>query len=422
MILFKSIEADALEKLNEAKVLLANTVACIEETAGKLEKKDHRLIKLEFIYGSISNLLELFNKCKREVEIKIGTYLKDREGKVDELIVYLNDLQDVSMTLKKIKVDPTLNDSNKTLYDFINWDSITEISDYILECEKEYSKGPSKTFTDSIEMRLFNEWKYLSQEWEPIQNNYNKHMNSEILENHIQMLLDNNNSLEMESVELLQGLNDHWDKCMLYNKSPSNELLQILQDDYTSLPSVMQLLDKNSTIISQNCKDITRYLSNYETIKTQFITFLTEIQDFNVEVMSKQIESDLLLEFNKIDQIRSKIVQYKTELLGYKTDFFQFAEAYYNLLLELERRRKSNDRINKIIKKFQYEVGILSEQESMERDSFFSLNADFIPQDLIKGTVINSSYPEVNVNYKTEDIPEISSKLTEEVKNILTTL
>lgn len=422
MIPFETIEEDALQKLTDARVLLATTVRSIEATSEKLEEQEHYVIKLEFINGSIKNLLELFNKCKSTIQLEIESYEKKKTKVVEDSMKRLDELHDMKLRMSEIKVDPSLNSSGKSLFDFINEESVEELTNSVMMYIEKISKRPGNSFANSVKMRFFNEWNYLIPEWETIQSGYKKQMNSKLGQTQIHMLLDNNNSLESESVELLKGLNDHWDKCLMYNKSPSMELIQVLRDDYESLPNVIQILEKNSTIISQNCKDISRYLSTFNTIKNQFITFLKEIQDFNIEVLTKQVEADLLLELREFDYIASILHGYNEEIISYQTDFTLFMNSYYNLLVELKRRRKYTEQLQTVVKDFEAKIKIISDTDSNERRAFLDENADFIPQDLISGTIINSMAPNVNVHYQLERIPSISEKVINDVKSKLTFL
>lgn len=399
-----------LEEARRRLALLADeSDAVAEQTAKQPQKR----AQLAFVCHATKDLMRVFEESKKGIETAMSRHTGDRETVLAEARTTISEFKKVKGQMIEIKVDFELNQHGKSLYDYINDDQIGLIITQLEASIKSIEKCLSATFIDSIEMRLDNEWKYISQQWDALYTNYQTQTNER--HNQIELLLENNTNLELETVELLHGLNDHYDKCQLYSKSPSPELLKVLCDDNESLPTVMQVLIKNCTIISQNFRDIKRYLSKFDSIKAQFISFLKEIESFNSEVISNQIEKDLLVELDTFDQTNDQILHYKEELLGYQTDCTLFMTSYYNLLVELERRRSYNDQLKRLSDEFQMKINSLYEEDSNQRNLFLEENADFIPQDLINPQIVNSDSPKVIIDYKLERIPRVSSNAIRDI-------
>ncbi|GMM31385.1 protein kinase regulatory subunit [Martiniozyma asiatica (nom. inval.)] len=448
---FESLFNSAHNVLQIARSICSDTDNEIENCLQLLEKRESDKVLSDYGVVAIHQLLDLFDLVRQRISKEISDKLKQRDLFLKKINKELNKLQEIKIKMLQITVDfeiaienknfkpntdvynksfesenmensqdknKKVHNKKKTLYDFIDDESMSILLKDIGALNDKLCKTPDKKFIDSILLRFDNQATYLTKQWENIQSGYKSHFNdgSDSL---LTLLMKNNDAIEYDMVELLKGLNSHLDKCLIYQKEPTKELFNVIKDDDSKLASVLETLKKNANIVHQNCKDIQRIIAVMENHKIKSISFLNELNEFNENVVEKQIQGELSNEWEKMNEMVVVLYSMEEEVIGFQIDCQSFMESYNKLLLELERRRKTNLKIQKMITDFQTELETFKQEDIKKRGEFWHENAEFIPQDLIDGDFITSSFPKVVINYQLENIPKVSQASLSEAMNQL---
>ncbi|GAV27117.1 hypothetical protein PMKS-000578 [Pichia membranifaciens] len=274
---------------------------------------------------------------------------------------------------------------------------------------------------ENIIVRFQNESNYLYNEWESINSFYQKYFIRKENEKELDGLVKNNTELESEIVDILKELNNHLDNCIKYESQNSkNDLLRELVQKQSVQKSVsMDILQSNCDIISQNCKDIEKFVSIFEDFRNKLVKCFKEIKEFSANVLEKQVQNNLLKITREIKAHFDTLNVYKEDISQFSEDSLDFIDSYYYLVLEIDRRCTLNKKVQSLINDFESELKTLQEDDSIKRNQFMSDHAAFLPQNLADFDIINSKFPQLELSYTLENLPSLRKSIVEQSINKL---
>lgn len=421
-----TIKNDAIIKLNEAKKICFVANQNLADSFDQLARKEKLTLELSFIVKSLRNHLRIFESLKRSVSLCISDVSRKKSLYFVESKQKINKLEKIYDQMKSIKVDPSLCvtkncNENRTLYDYINND---HISDIISKMDNHFvlidSLVDSKIM-ENIIVRFQNESNYLYNEWESINSFYQKYFIRKENEKELDGLVKNNTELEAEIIDILKDLNTHLDNCINYElqNSKNDAFYDLMQKQSAQKAASMDILQSNCDIISQNCKDIEKFVSIFEDFRNKLIKCFKEIKDFSANVLEKQVQNNLLKITREIKAHFDTLNDYKEDIIQFSEDSLDFIDSYYYLVLEVDRRCALNKKVQNLINDFESELKTLQENDSIKRNQFMSDHAAFLPQNLADFDIINSKFPQLELSYTLENLPSLRKSIVEESINKL---
>lgn len=421
-----TIKNDAIIKLNEAKKICFVANQNLADSFDQLARKEKLTLELSFIVKSLRNHLRIFESLKRSVSLCISDVSRKKSLYFVESKQKINKLEKIYDQMKSIKVDPSLCvtkncNENRTLYDYINND---HISDIISKMDNHFvlidSLVDSKIM-ENIIVRFQNESNYLYNEWESINSFYQKYFIRKENEKELDGLVKNNTELEAEIIDILKDLNTHLDNCINYElqNSKNDTFYDLMQKQSAQKAASMDILQSNCDIISQNCKDIEKFVSIFEDFRNKLIKCFKEIKDFSANVLEKQVQNNLLKITREIKAHFDTLNDYKEDIIQFSEDSLDFIDSYYYLVLEVDRRCALNKKVQNLINDFESELKTLQENDSIKRNQFMSDHAAFLPQNLADFDIINSKFPQLELSYTLENLPSLRKSIVEESINKL---
>lgn len=421
-----TIKNDAIIKLNEAKKICFVANQNLADSFDQLARKEKLTLELSFIVKSLRNHLRIFESLKRSVSLCISDVSRKKSLYFVESKQKINRLEKIYDQMKSIKVDPSLCvtkncNENRTLYDYINND---HISDIISKMDNHFvlidSLVDSKIM-ENIIVRFQNESNYLYNEWESINSFYQKYFIRKENEKELDGLVKNNTELEAEIIDILKDLNTHLDNCINYElqNSKNDAFYDLMQKQSAQKAASMDILQSNCDIISQNCKDIEKFVSIFEDFRNKLIKCFKEIKDFSANVLEKQVQNNLLKITREIKAHFDTLNDYKEDIIQFSEDSLDFIDSYYYLVLEVDRRCALNKKVQNLINDFESELKTLQENDSIKRNQFMSDHAAFLPQNLADFDIINSKFPQLELSYTLENLPSLRKSIVEESINKL---
>lgn len=421
-----TIKNDAIIKLNEAKRICFVANQNLADSFDQLARKEKLTLELSFIVKSLRNHLRIFESLKRSVSLCISDVSRKKSLYFVESKQKINRLEKIYDQMKSIKVDPSLCvtkncNENRTLYDYINND---HISDIISKMDNHFvlidSLVDSKIM-ENIIVRFQNESNYLYNEWESINSFYQKYFIRKENEKELDGLVKNNTELEAEIIDILKDLNTHLDNCINYElqNSKNDTFYDLMQKQSAQKAASMDILQSNCDIIFQNCKDIEKFVSIFEDFRNKLIKCFKEIKDFSANVLEKQVQNNLLKITREIKAHFDTLNDYKEDIIQFSEDSLDFIDSYYYLVLEVDRRCALNKKVQNLINDFESELKTLQENDSIKRNQFMSDHAAFLPQNLADFDIINSKFPQLELSYTLENLPSLRKSIVEESINKL---
>lgn len=420
------IRKDAIDELNEAKKICFIANQNLADSYDQLARKEKLTLELSFIVKSLRNHLRIFESLKRSISLCITDVSRKKSLYFVESKQEISKLEKIYDRMKSIKVDPSLCvtqncNENRTLYDYINND---HVSDIIANMGKHFTIIESlidSKIMENIIIRFQNESNYLYNEWESINSFHQKYFIRKENEKELDGLVKNNSELEAEIIDILKKMNNHLDNCIKYEsgKVRDEQLFELAQKESIQKSALMDILQSNCDIISQNCKDIEKFVSIFEDFRNKLIKCFKEIKDFLVNVLEKQVQKNLLKITREIKTHFDTLATYKEDIMQFSEDFLDFINSYYYLVLEIDRRCTLNKKVQSLINDFENELKTLQDEDSIKRNQFMNDHAAFLPQNLADFDIINSKFPQLELSYTLEKLPNLKRSIVEESLNKL---
>ncbi|ODQ79309.1 hypothetical protein BABINDRAFT_161721 [Babjeviella inositovora NRRL Y-12698] len=377
-------------------------------------------------------LMERIHECmahqQRELQTEIGTIRGLAERKIRDLERVVAVLQDTAIDegyleflLKERNRDSKPEGEIRTLFDFISTNNMEELKSELevtlANHEREFKQCISSSFEkfDAVMGGYRTQFRAVvadlatSAEGEPS------------LPEELAEILDDNDEAGQEMATIIQNLTQHYDQCMkvremqsgAYDPSETRELFGVVSNDSAELPKAAKALETVQIEVIENYEFCVKEVnalaqanalsplnlasldlvgSDESPLQTLMKSCLTSLRRFSNQQFKKDMES---------------ISDFSEDLIGH---YNQFIKSYYNMMIEIRRRKTVAAKINKII---QEELRLKMEQveasEAERRGNFWAENGDFLPNDLVLPDFIKylASLPRFEIIQYEEHLPDI---------------
>ncbi|KAG2194590.1 hypothetical protein INT46_008546 [Mucor plumbeus] len=220
--------------------------------------------------------------------------------------------------------------------------------------------------------------------------------------------------------EILTSLTNHYDQLgdatRLYQSDPDGRSqldITVLEDDHEHIPNILDDLRQSLDIVESVSQEIQNRMQVYLHVRDELIKILNQLEYFGIGG-----QADGILEKMQDAEVEIKEREYNLDeffkQLAYLAKWYRcYASSYNYLLLEIERRRKSQEKQEalrrEILKKLEDAYnGKYILYELQERRSWSAQHGQYLPEVLC--TFINDSPSILRVEMERDSIrlPELS--------------
>ncbi|KAG7896213.1 uncharacterized protein OGAPODRAFT_88996 [Ogataea polymorpha] len=418
--------ADARANLAHAEQVCNDANMYLTSTSEKLRRREMKVPKLIYYLDALKQQLRLLEIIRDSLVLNLNRVMEKRAALQSQL---LKDVDRLHRTIDTLKNTVVVFDGQTTLYEYISESGVEELFNGVSQNLKDIQTLIKGNRTDALLIRLTSDLDHLSNELNALDSKFRDMrlvdtQSSSI--DPISKLLEINAELEHDMVAILTSFNNHYDQCEKGEailKDPAvpqdekDELVSVLQNDVEELPEAQRSLTSNAEIIKKNCKEVMKILDIFEDYFQRVETYVCELQEYGESKLRVQLKefSDINTEVSRKLEIAQT---HQDELVQYNSDFQQFVRSYYSLILELDRRMRVNEHISSAIDNFRSTISNIVEKDHEKRMEFLQKHGDFIPQNLVDSSVINSGTPQISINFDQEPLPAISKEVVQLAKKM----
>ncbi|KAG7711501.1 hypothetical protein KL949_000621 [Ogataea haglerorum] len=419
--------ADARANLAHAEQVCNDANTYITSTDEKLRRRDMKIPKLIYYLDALKQQLRLLGIIRDSLVMNLNGVMDRRAALQSQL---LKDVDRLHRTIDTLKNTVVVFDGQTTLYEYISESGVEELFNGVSQNLRDIQSLIKGNRTDALLIRLTSDLDHLNNELNALDSKFRDMRLGDAQSSSIDptsKLLEINTELEHDMVAILTSFNNHYDQCEKGEailgdpevpQDEKDELVSVLRNDVEELPEVQRSLTSNAEIIKKNCKEVMKILDIFEDYFQRVETYVRDMQEYGESKLRVQ-----LTEFSEIStevSRRLEIAQtHQEELVQYNGDFQQFVRSYYSLILELDRRTRLNEHISSAIDSFKSNIDSIVKKDYEKRMQFLEQHGDFIPQNLIDSSVINSSTPQISINFDQEPLPAISKEVVQLAKKML---
>lgn len=198
------------------------------------------------------------------------------------------------------------------------------------------------------------------------------------------------------------------------------EMLTILSNDAAEVEDVVQELHHRLTSMEEQHEHIQEHISAVKSSYSSVTAAFDILEAIGARLPAYIASStDFLARWAEFKALISEQMQ---ELESMRVFYEGYLSCYDGLILEVSRRRASEEKMKAILKKALEQVRKLHDADSRERAAFRREVGDFLPSDIWPGLVADAPRYEVNIMGDDEDdedkesysTPELDKKVVEE--------
>ncbi|KAF1797554.1 autophagy-related protein 17 [Mucor lusitanicus] len=215
--------------------------------------------------------------------------------------------------------------------------------------------------------------------------------------------------------EILTSLTKHYDQLgeatRLYQSDPDgrNHMdITVLEDDHEHIPNILEDLRHSLDIVESVSQEIQDRMQVYLHVRDELIKILNQLEYFGTGG-----QADGILEKMQDTEVEIKEREYNLDeffkQLAYLAQWYRcYASSYNYLLLEIERRRKSEERQEALRREMVKKIEDAYNDELQERRSWSAQHGQYLPEVLC--TFINDAPSILRVQVERDSIrlPELS--------------
>ncbi|KAL1933741.1 hypothetical protein VTP01DRAFT_7831 [Rhizomucor pusillus] len=330
-------------------------------------------VKAEEVHNCITDLEESLAKTSIELQTIFDNL---KSCKIDEDILRVNQEIDASSTSKKLS----------TLFDYIDDKAVFELQkqadDEIGEIENLYasltttSKSLSSTITELAALQEAATSISLGDSSVALTNDKTHVQEEEI----------------SKMAEILTALTNHYDQlgeatrlCQTDPDAEDSLDIRILQGDNTRIPDILDDLQDSLEVVETICDEARVRMQVFNSIQDELFKVLLQLDFFSApggqaDAICEKITSAEA----EMKEREARLNSYCKELRSLAEWYNAYASSYSHLILEIERRRKSKEKRDKLYEELVTSLENAYNDEYQERHSWFTQHGAYLPEDMCR--------------------------------------
>ncbi|ORY91897.1 autophagy-related protein 17 [Syncephalastrum racemosum] len=405
------MEQELIELLLVAKKALSTGQAVCEQANQCSLESDHYAELIEktwprilFVHNHILVQLTTLDRIREFVAVKadeVRSCIDDRERALNKVSIELQTIFDVLRNSAIDKGILRINEQERrtTLFDYIDDQAVLELQrqadDEISDIEGLFSslvttaKSLSATISDLAAMQEAALSVSLNDSGSAFTNERAQIQEEEIT----------------KMAEILTSLTNHYDQlgeatrlCQSGPEAQDQLDITVLQNDHNRIPDILDELHESLEIVESVKEEIRVRVQVYASVQDDLIKVLDHLDHFG----SPNGQADIICE--KIISAEAEMKEHETsltnlfkELSALKDWYRVYAASYNHLILEIERRKKTTEKQERLYQELVQSFEDTYNDELQERRRWFAQHGEYLPEDLCQFMMEQPSRLTVNL-------------------------
>ncbi|CCH40477.1 Autophagy-related protein [Wickerhamomyces ciferrii] len=396
---------DATTTLSQAQSIGNNANTYLNNTKSILSQNNIVLNNSNFILDSSIQLLNLLKLITNSIELKQDDLENDIQLLENELNNNISFLNNEFKKLSHIKIDSNLlhdTTTTPTLYDFIS----NNIQDSLSILQQKLTHATHKTQISTQTKKLTTTLSNFNDSFNNLDSIFNKinDENSTLISN----LIHENNLIESDIAISLESITNHYDQCnkalgLIDSNEDHQDFFKVLENDSIEVFEVLNDLNGLFDDLKENCNKINGFYQNLKGNYDKLINFIKDITQFQIELEKKlELIESIIWDFKELENdIKTKCKE--SEIFIQYIN--QYTQAYYKLILEINRQNQSQTYINNIIMETQKKLKNLQNDDYQKKQEFNREYNKFLPLELRLQGIDKPLY---DLQFELQDIMKLS--------------
>ncbi|KAI8636260.1 autophagy-related protein 17 [Parasitella parasitica] len=215
--------------------------------------------------------------------------------------------------------------------------------------------------------------------------------------------------------DILTSLTNHYDQLgeatRLYQSDPDGRGqldITVLEDDHEHIPNILEDLKHSLDIVESVSQEIQHRMQAYLHVRDELIKILNQLEDFGSRGQADGILEKMQDTEVEIKERECNLDVFFEQLANLAKWYRCYASSYNYLLLEIERRRKSQERQETLRQEIVKKLDDAYNDELQERRSWSAQHGQYLPEVLCTFINDSPSVLRVNVERNSTRLPELS--------------
>ncbi|KAI8365892.1 autophagy-related protein 17 [Choanephora cucurbitarum] len=399
----------------------ANTYLQTSESHVETIAKTHP--KLVFVDNHILFQLSVLEKVREYLLTQSEdrkNRVKEHEAKLQSLTIELTNVFDL---LKQCEVDPDILRVNEERKPTIDQQQYSCLFDYIsdqeiieLQRQADDEIGEIETVSNSLE----NQQKLLSAF---ISNTAKARIKALVISLDEPAAFYSGEKIQTQEeiissmAEILTSLTNHYDQsgeaARIYQSDPDGRIdldITVLRDDHEHIPTILEKLKSSLDAVESISEEIQGRMQIYLQVKDDMLKILNQLESFSAGGQADTILEKLTDADVEIKERELNLDDFFKQLSALAEWYRCYASSYNYLLLEIERRRKAEERQEAHRKELMKSFEDAYNDELQERRSWSAQHGQYLPEVLCP--FINDSPSKLKVVIERESLTNQLPKLS----------
>ncbi|KAI8368929.1 autophagy-related protein 17 [Blakeslea trispora] len=368
----------------------ANTYLQTSESHVETIAKTHP--KLVFVDNHIVFQLSVLEKVREYLLSQADdrkNRVKEHEARLQSLTIELTNVFDL---LKQCKVDPDILRVNQErepstqqqyscLFDYISDQEIIE-----LQRQADDEIGEIETVSNSLE----NQQKLLSTF---ISSTAKTRINALVISLDEPTASYSSEKIQIQEeivsgmAEILTSLTNHYDQSgeatRIYQSDPDGRVdldITVLRDDHEHIPTILEKLRSSLDVVESISEEIQGHMQMYLQVKGDMLKILNQLESFSTGGQTDTILEKLADADVEIKERELNLDEFFKQLSALAEWYRCYASSYNYLLLEIERRKKAEERQKAHLRELMKSFEDAYNDELQERRSWSAQHGQYLPE------------------------------------------
>ncbi|CEP10021.1 hypothetical protein [Parasitella parasitica] len=215
--------------------------------------------------------------------------------------------------------------------------------------------------------------------------------------------------------DILTSLTNHYDQLgeaiRLYQSDPDGRGqldITVLEDDHEHIPNILEDLRHSLDIVESVSQEIQHRMQIYLHVRDELIKILNQLEDFGIGGQADGILEKMQDAEVEVKQRECNLDLFFEQLANLAKWYRCYASSYNYLLLEIERRRQSQEKQEVLRQEIVKKLDDAYNDELQERRSWSAQHGQYLPEVLCTFINDSPSILRIEVEKSSTRLPELS--------------
>ncbi|KAG0188568.1 autophagy protein 17 [Apophysomyces sp. BC1034] len=216
--------------------------------------------------------------------------------------------------------------------------------------------------------------------------------------------------------DILTSLTNHYDQlgeatrlCQSQPEACKQLDITVLQDDHDHIPDILEDLRESLEVVESESEEIRVRMQVYSSVKEELIKVLTQLEQFGAPGGQAEAICDKVVNAEaELKEHEYNLDNFFKQLASLAEWYRSYASSYNHLILEVERRRKIQEKQEKLQEELLESFEEAYNDERQERLKWFKEHGQYLPQALCPFIFDPPTKLSVTMEQTAERLPDLS--------------